>query len=88
MAEHDWSSKGFVHGAPGAMDCWDQRVRCVKCGVHAVLMNQVPTYALTEKSYNSHVGKTTGDGRVKGLERCTRLPNDCEQMVVDEVHSL
>lgn len=89
MAAHDWLSKGFVHSAPGAVDCWDQKVVCKKCETDAVLLNQ--TRPMRAARYESTIGSSTGRARVDAVRKLKDkdfLPEDCDQMIVDAVHRL
>lgn len=87
MPAHDWKVGGYVHKAPGAVDIWDQRATCNKCGTKAVLIGQSATNAVNLAAYEIHLRSKRGKDRVEMLRELKRVPEDCEQMVVDDVHS-
>ncbi len=87
MAAHDWKAGHYVHSSPGSEGIWDQRAVCRKCGTEAILVGQSPTNAIEQSLYEGRVLPKRDKERVVALREVERIPEDCDQMIVDEMHS-
>lgn len=79
---HEMASHRFVHGAPGAVDCWDAVMKCRKCGREYV---EVFGEDVRMTAYFRAFPRGTVRGHRDGRFVSKDLLEDCDLLVVRDV---
>ena len=86
--DHALGHTEFLHGAPGAVDCWDSRARCTKCGTEFIWAGNNMGQAIKMSSYRRKVGTSGNRWNVRAGWPFTKEDEleACDLILLQKVH--